>query len=71
MGQNLSGFPSIKIKGKKGQTVRIWVGESLNADGTVGQGKAGKPYYYDYILKGEGVEEWQPKFSYYGFQYIQ
>ncbi|MDQ5930814.1 MAG: alpha-L-rhamnosidase [Bacteroidota bacterium] len=71
MGQNLSGFPSIKIKGKKRQTVRVWVGESLNADGTVGQGKTGKPYYYDYILKGEGVEEWQPKFSYYGFQYIQ
>jgi hypothetical protein len=71
MGQNLSGFPTIKVKGKKGQTVRIWVGESLNEDGTVGQGKTGKPYYYDYTLKGEGVEEWQPKFSYYGFQYVQ
>ncbi|MEO8534376.1 MAG: glycoside hydrolase family 78 protein [Flavobacterium sp.] len=71
MGQNLSGFPTIKIKGKKGQTVRVWVGESLNEDGTVGQGKSGKPYYYDYVLKGEGIEEWQPKFSYYGFQYIQ
>jgi len=71
MGQNLSGFPTIKVKGKKGQTVRLWVGESLNSDGTVGQGKTGKPYYYDYTLKGEGVEEWQPKFSYYGFQYVQ
>ena len=71
MGQNLSGFPTIKVKGKKGQTVRVWVGESLNEDGTVGQGKTGKPYYYDYTLKGEGIEEWQPKFSYYGFQYVQ
>lgn len=71
MGQNLSGFTTIKVKGKKGQTVRVWVGESLNEDGTVGQGKTGKPYYYDYTLKGEGVEEWQPKFSYYGFQYVQ
>ncbi|AOW11200.1 hydrolase [Flavobacterium gilvum] len=71
MGQNLSGFTSIKVKGKKGQTVRVWVGESLNEDGTVGQGKTGKPYYYDYTLKGEGVEEWTPKFSYYGFQYVQ
>ncbi|PJJ08520.1 alpha-L-rhamnosidase-like protein [Flavobacterium sp. 1] len=71
MKQNLSGFTTIKVKGKKGQTVRVWVGESLNEDGTVGQGKTGKPYYYDYILKGEGVEEWQPKFSYYGFQYVQ
>ena len=71
MGQNLSGFTTIKVKGKKGQTVRVWVGESLNEDGTVGQGKTGKPYYYDYTLKGDGVEEWQPKFSYYGFQYVQ
>lgn len=71
MGQNLSGFTTIKVKGKKGQTVRVWVGESLNEDGTVSQGKTGKPYYYDYTLKGEGVEEWQPKFSYYGFQYVQ
>lgn len=71
MGQNLSGFPTIKVKGKKGQTVRMWVGEGLNDDGTVGQGRSGKPYYFDYTLKGEGVEEWQPKFSYYGYQYIQ
>jgi alpha-L-rhamnosidase len=71
MGQNLSGFPTIKVQGKKGQTVRVWVGESLNEDGTVGQGKTGKPYYYDYTLKGEGIEEWRPKFSYYGYQYVQ
>jgi alpha-L-rhamnosidase len=71
MGQNLSGFTTIKVKGKKGQTIRVWVGEGLNDDGTVGQGRSGKPYYYDYTLKGEGVEEWQPKFTYYGFQYVQ
>lgn len=71
MGQNLSGFTTIKVKGKKGQTVRVWVGESLNEDGTVSQGKTGKPYYYDYTLKGEDIEEWQPKFSFYGFQYVQ
>ncbi|KQO20583.1 hydrolase [Flavobacterium sp. Leaf82] len=71
MGQNLSGFTTIKVKGKKGQTIRVWVGEGLNDDGTIGQGRSGKPYYYDYTLKGEGVEEWQPKFSYYGFQYVQ
>ncbi|RVT79849.1 hydrolase [Flavobacterium sufflavum] len=71
MGQNLSGFPTIKVKGKKGQKVRIWVGEGLNDDGTVGQGRSGKPYYFEYTLKGEGVEEWQPRFSYYGYQYMQ
>ncbi|MFD0990027.1 glycoside hydrolase family 78 protein [Mariniflexile jejuense] len=71
MGQNLSGFPTIKVKGKKGQTVTLWVGEGLNDDGRISQGRSGKPYYFQYTLKGEGVEIWQPKFSYYGYQYIQ
>ncbi len=71
MGQNLSGFPTIKVHGKKGQKVRLWVGEGFNDDGTVGQGRSGKPYYFEYTLKGEGIEEWHPKFSYYGYQYIQ
>ncbi|TDD97799.1 glycoside hydrolase family 78 protein [Flavobacterium cellulosilyticum] len=71
MGQNLSGFPTIKVQGKKGQMLRFWVGEGLNDDGTIGQGRSGKPYYFQYTLKGDGVEEWQPKFSFYGYQYIQ
>lgn len=71
MGQNLSGFPTIKVKGKKGQKIKLWTAESLKEDGTIRQGRSGKPYYFEYTLKGDGVEEWQPKFSFYGYQYIQ
>ncbi len=71
MGQNLSGFPTIKVKGEKGQKIRLWTAESLREDGTIRQGRSGKPYYFEYTLKGDDVEEWQPKFSYYGYQYIQ
>lgn len=71
MGQNLSGFPSIKVQGEKGQKIRIWVGEKLKEDGTVAQGGSGGPYYYDYTLKGGEEEQWQPRFSYYGYQYVQ
>ena len=72
MGQNLSGFPSIKIQGKKGQKIRLVVGEILNKDKTkVNQSNSGGPYYFEYILKGDGVEEWTPQFSYYGYQYIE
>ena len=71
MGQNLSGFPTIHVKGKQDQKIKLWVAESLKEDGTVRQGRSGKPYYFEYTLKGDGVEEWQPKFSYYGYQYIQ
>ncbi|MDO3695303.1 glycoside hydrolase family 78 protein [Wenyingzhuangia sp. chi5] len=71
MGQNLSGFPTIRVKGKKGQKVRVWVGEGLKEDGSISQGRSGKPYYFEYTLKGDDVETWQPKFSYYGYQYMQ
>ncbi|WBL23396.1 alpha-L-rhamnosidase [Zunongwangia sp. HRR-M8] len=71
MGQNLSGFPKIKARGRKGQKIKIWVGEKLKEDGTISQGGSGKPYYYEYTFKGEGIEVWQPNFSYYGYQYIQ
>ena len=72
MGQNLSGYPVIKVMGKKGQTVKLTVGELLHSElRTVSQKQSGGPHTYSYTLKGEGVEEWHPRFSYYGFQYIQ
>jgi hypothetical protein len=72
MGQNLSGYPFIKLKGKRGATIRLTVGELLDkATGKVSQKQSGAPHTYSYTLKGEGVEEWRPEFAYYGFQYIQ
>lgn len=72
MGQNLSGYPAIKIKGKKGQSVKLTVGEVLNEEtGLVSQKQSGSPHTYSYTLKGDGIEEWHPAFSYYGFRYIQ
>ncbi|WP_018472183.1 glycoside hydrolase family 78 protein [Echinicola pacifica] len=71
MGQNLAGFPSLKVKGSRGQKIRLIVGEHLKEDGLVGQGRTGGPHYYEYTLKGEGEESWTPRFSYYGYQYIQ
>lgn len=71
LGQNASGIPSIRLQGKKGDTVRIYPAELLKADTTVNQRASGGPYYLQYILKGGGAEEWQPRFTYYGFRYLQ
>ena len=71
MGQNLSGFPEIAVKGHRGDTVRLIVSEVLNADSLCDQRQTGRPHYYQYVLKGSGTERWHPRFSYYGFQYIQ
>lgn len=71
MGQNLSGYPVFTVKGKKGDKIRLTVAERINDDGSINQTQSGSPYYYEYTLKGENSETWQPRFSYYGFRYIQ
>ncbi|WP_207535197.1 family 78 glycoside hydrolase catalytic domain [Desertivirga arenae] len=73
LGQNFSGIVELKVKGKKGDTVRIIPAELLKADGSgsVNQRPTGSPFYFTYILKGDGVETWRPRFTYYGFRYLE
>src|ERR1035437_3992806 len=71
LGQNFAGWPDIKIIGPAGATVRLTPGELLNADGTVSQRSSGGPQWFSYTLKGSGPEHWHPRFSYYGFRYVQ
>lgn len=71
MGQNLAGFPEITVRGKKGQKVTLLVAEALTEEGACNQRQTGRQHYYEYTLKGEGNETWHPRFSYYGFRYIQ
>jgi alpha-L-rhamnosidase len=71
LGQNASGIIELQVKGKKGETIRITPAELLRADGSVNQDPIGNPVYFTYILKGEGLETWRPKFTYHGFRYLQ
>jgi hypothetical protein len=70
-GQNASGIIKISVKGKKGQEIRFIPGELLGDDSLVTQQATGGPYYFSYTLKGGNEEVWMPKFTYYGFRYIQ
>ena len=71
LAQNFSGIPAITVKGNKGDTIRITPSELINKDGTANQKATGSPSYFTYILKGDADESWQPRFSYYGFRYLQ
>lgn len=68
-GQNASGIVSIKISGKRGDKIKITPSELLTDEGLITQKSSGKNFYFEYTLKGNGVEEWTPKFTYYGFRY--
>jgi alpha-L-rhamnosidase len=70
-GQNASGIVQLSVRGKKGQTIKLIPAELLNHEQTVNQSESGAPYYFSYTLSGTGEEIWQPKFSYYGFRYVQ
>lgn len=72
MGQNLAGFPQITVKGKKGQKVTLVVAEKLNQQGACNQRESGRQHFYEYTIGQDGRQEtWHPRFSYYGYRYIQ
>ncbi len=70
-GQNASGIIELQVKGNKGDNVKLTPAELITTDKQPNQKASGAPYYFTYILKGDGVETWRPKFTYYGFRYVQ
>jgi len=70
-GQNASGIVELQVKGKNGQQVTLWPSELINPDSTANQRASGQPHSLSYTLKGKGTETWKPKFTYYGFRYVQ
>lgn len=71
MGQNLAGFPEITVSGQRGQKITLVVAEKLTRQGACDQSQSGRQYFLEYTLKGSGKETWHPRFTYYGFRYIQ
>ena len=76
LGDNMAGWPEIEVSGAPGASVKLISGELLDANGLVTQHSAAaspkSPNYFTYTLKGGGqAESWHPRFSYYGFRYVQ
>ncbi len=75
LGQNFAGWPQIAVRGEAGATVKLICGELLNPDGSVSQRSAhagpGRAQWFSYTLRGGAIEHWHPRFSYYGFRYVQ
>lgn len=73
LGQNISGYARLQVKGEAGTKVKLRFGEMLKSDGTLYtenlRSAAATDYY---ILKGTGeTETWKPKFTFHGYQYIE
>jgi hypothetical protein len=75
LGQNASQMPRITVRGKAGSSVRIIPAELLKPDGTVDRASCTqdgvRPAWWQYTLKGDGEENYFPKFFYQGCRYLQ
>ena len=77
-GQNMAGVARLRIRsaggiqGAAGTRIRLRFAEVLNPDGTLYTANLRTAKATDeYILSGKGVEEWQPRFTFHGFRYVE
>ena len=71
LGQNITGVARITVRGAKGTTITLRHAERLNADGTLDVTNLKEAKATDtYIMSGNGVETFQPKFTFHGFRWV-
>ncbi|WP_283682817.1 alpha-L-rhamnosidase [Parablautia sp. Marseille-Q6255] len=72
MGQNFAGWARLRVCGERGTKIRLVYSELEYADHTVNQISLRHVRATDtYVLRGEGIEEYEPRFTFHGFRYVQ
>lgn len=72
MGQNMVGWCRLRVRGPAGTTVTLRHAETLKPDGTLYTANIrGAKATDTYILKGKGLEVYEPRFTYHGFRYVE
>jgi alpha-L-rhamnosidase len=75
VGQNLSGWATLRVRAPRGTPVEVFYGERLDKGGvptTEGNALVGGQLQTDYyVARGGGDERFAPRFTYKGFQYVR
>ena len=72
LGQNMVGWARLQAQGPAGTIVRLRFGEMLTPEGTLyTDNLRGAKATDTYILKGAGVETYEPHFTFHGFRYVE
>ncbi|HEY6901560.1 MAG TPA: family 78 glycoside hydrolase catalytic domain, partial [Puia sp.] len=72
MGQNMAGWLQMKVRGKRGDQVRLRYAETLQKDGSLYTANLRDAKVTDlYTLSGNGEEVWHPVFVFHGFRYVE
>ena len=72
MGQNMVGWVRLKVKGNRGDAVTLKFAEVLDKEGNfyIENLRAAKATDV-YILKGDGEEIYEPRFTFHGFRFVK
>lgn len=71
-GQNFSGWAQLRVKGPSGAAVRMRFSELISENGMINRENIRRARAEDtYILRGEGLEVYEPRFTYHGFRYVE
>lgn len=71
-GQNFCGRARIRIQAPAGTTLTLRFGEMTSPDGTLyTENLRGARCTDRYTCRGEGIEEWEPRFTFHGFRYVE
>lgn len=72
LGQNFAGWIRILMKGSKGTKLNVRFAEDINENGTIDVTSNEKAKATAvYILKGAEIEIYEPRFSFFGFRYLE
>jgi alpha-L-rhamnosidase len=72
LGQNMVGVVRMRVSAPAGTVITLRHAEMLNPDGTLyTTNLRGAPSVDHYVCKGDGVEVWQPRFTFHGFRYVE
>lgn len=70
-GQNLVGRVRLRVRGPRGQRVRLRHAEVLEGGELCTRTLRTARATDEYVLRGEGEEEWEPRFTFHGFRYVE
>ena len=72
MGQNFTGWAKLRVRGPRGTNVTLRFAELIYDNGMINRETIRRAKARDtYILRGEGLEVYEPRFTYHGFRYVE
>lgn len=72
MGQNMVGWIRLEVQGEKGTEIKLQHAEVLTKEGNFYTANLrAADQINTYILKGEGKEIWEPRFTFQGFRFVK